>query len=117
MVLSTLRIIENGDISDPMICSDQDFETAISISTTMEKHAAAVFKNMPKNGLKGKSLAFYDRLPQQFDRQTYLKVAKELGLEIKSAERYLGYFKPKLLTHEHNSYTKITNWERRKVRK
>lgn len=107
MVISALRILDDGDITNPMICSDQDYETAISIATTLEQHAIAVFKNMPNNELKGKKLAYYDKLPQQFDRQTYLKVAKELGIEEKSAEKYIILFKSKLLNHEHNKYTKI----------
>lgn len=108
MVISALRIMEEGDFSNTMVCSDQDFETAISIVTTLEKHAVAVFKYMPNNGLKGKSLAFFESLPDQFDRQTYLKVAKETGIEVKAAEKYIALFKPKLLNHEHNWYTKIT---------
>lgn len=108
MVISALRILDDGDISNPMVCSDQDYETAISIATTLEQHAIAVFNNMPNNGLKGKKLAYYDKLPQQFDRQTYLKVAKELSIEEKSAEKYISLFKQKLLNHEHNLYTKIT---------
>lgn len=91
-----------------LVCSDRDFETAISIVTTLEKHAVAVFKYMPNNGLRGKILAFYENLPNQFDRQTYLRVAKEMGIEVKAAEKYIALFKPKLLNHEHNLYTKIT---------
>ncbi len=108
MILSALRILEDGELSSPMVCSDQDFETALIIVTTLEKHAIAVFHRMPKNELKGKMSAFYDKLPLQFNRQGYLKVAGELGINTKMAEYYIAKFIPKLLKHAYNQYTKIS---------
>ena len=90
-----------------MICSDLDFEIAMTIATTLEKHAVAVYQNMPNNELKGNKLAFYNCLPQKFDRQGYLKVAEELGIPLKTAEKYIGQLQPRLLNHLYNEYTKI----------
>jgi hypothetical protein len=90
-----------------LICNDRDYETAIIIAATLEKHAIAVYQNMPNNGLQGKPLSFFEKLPQQFDRQGYLKVAEELGIQPKAAEKYITQFKLRLLHHEHNLYTKI----------
>ena len=106
MVLSALRILESGDLSNPMICDNTDFSTALSIATTLERHAIAVYQNLPNNELKGIKLKFFETLPERFDRQTYLKAAAELGIHPKTAEKYIGQFKPKLLNHEHNLYTK-----------
>jgi hypothetical protein len=107
MIFSALRILETGGLPNPMICSDLDFQTAMTIATTLEKHAIAVFQNLPNNDLKGAKLKFFEKLPPQFDRQGYLKVAEELGIHPKTAEKYIGQFKPKLLSHEHNLYTKL----------
>jgi len=107
MILSALRILEEGELPNPMICSDLDFQTAMTIATTLEKHAIAVFQNLPNNELKGAKLKFFEKLPPQFDRQAYLKVAEELGIHPKTAEKYIGQFKPKLLGHEHNQYRKL----------
>lgn len=107
MILSALRILEEGELPNPMICSDLDFLTAMTIATTLEKHAIAVFQNLPNNELKGAKLKFFEKLPTQFDRQAYLKVAEELGIHPKTAEKYIGQFKFKLLSHEHNQYRKI----------
>ena len=107
MIFSALRILEEGELPNPMICSDCDFETAMTIATTLEKHAIAVFQNLPNNDLKGVKLKFFEKLPKQFDRQGYLKVAEELGIPPRTAEKYVGQFKPKLLNHEHNQYTKV----------
>lgn len=107
MILSALRILETGELPNPMICSDLDFQTAMLIATTLEKHAVAVFQNLPNNDLKGAKLKFFEKLPPQFDRKGYLKVAEELGIHPKTAEKYIGQFKPKLLSHEHNLYSKL----------
>jgi len=110
MILTVLRMFEDGDVTNELTCSDQDFETALTIVTTLEKHAIAIYNNMDNNGLKGVKLAFYEKLPQKFDRQCYLKVAESLGIQPKSAEHYITQFKQKLIGHDgHNEYTKKTN--------
>ncbi|MGD9928750.1 MAG: DUF3987 domain-containing protein [Mangrovibacterium sp.] len=107
MVLRTLRILEDGDYSNPLICNETDFQTAIQIAFTLEKHAIAVFQNLPNNNLKGIKLKFYNELPDNFNRQAYLAVALALGIKDKTAEKYIGQFKEAgLLHHGHNNYTK-----------
>lgn len=109
MILSVLRMFEDGEYLDTLICDDLDYETAMTIVTTLEKHAIAVYHNMDINGLKGIKLSFYEKLPMKFDRQGYLKVAAELGIKEKTAEYYIGQFQPKLIAHDdHNDYMKIT---------
>jgi len=111
MILTALRMLEpqlrRHQLRSPMICSDLDFETAIIIAGTLQKHAIAVFQNMPNNELKGIKLAFYEKLPQTFDRKGYLKVAEELEIPGRTADKYIGQFNPKLLNHVYNLYTKI----------
>lgn len=107
MVLRTLHILEDGDYSNPLICNETDFHTAIQIAFTLEKHAIAVFQNLPNNNLKGVKLKFYNALPDNFNRQGYLAIAKDLDIKEKTAEKYIGQFKEiGLLHHEHNNYTK-----------
>ena len=107
MIFTALRILENGNIPDQLICSDVDFQNAMTIATTLEKHAIAVFQNLPKQILKGIKLQFFEKLPSKFDRQGYLKIAEELNIQPKTAEKYISQFVPKVLQHEHNLYTKI----------
>lgn len=107
MVLRTLRILDDGDYSNPLWCTDTDFQTAIKIAFTLEKHAIAVFQSLPNNNLKGIKLKFYDALPESFNRQGYLSAAKKLNIKEKTAEKYIGQFKERnLLNHSHNSYQK-----------
>ena len=108
MILSVLRMFQDGEQRDTLICTDQDYETAMTIVTTLEKHAIAIYNNMDSNVLKGAKLNFYNKLPQKFDRQGYMKVATDLNINLKTAEYYISQFKPKLLLHTRNEYTKIT---------
>ena len=118
MVLRTLRLLEDGDYSNPLVCSETDFQTAIQIAFTLEKHAIAVFQNLPNNDLKGVKLKFYNALPDNFNRQGYLIIAKKLDIKDKTAEKYIGQFKENgLLEHEHNNYSKPVNTNKIENRK
>jgi hypothetical protein len=107
MVLSALRIPHERELPKQTVCNDTDFSTALTIATTLEKHAIAVYQNLPNNELKGERLKFYEALPEKFNRQTYLKTAVTVGLKEKTAEKFIGQFKPKLLKHQRNWYSKI----------
>jgi hypothetical protein len=107
MILTSLRILENGDLTNSLTCSDVDFNSALKLALTLEKHAIAVYQNLPHNELKGIKQKFYEALPEQFDRQTYLKVAEDMEVKPKTAEKYITQFKKSLLNHEHNNYTKV----------
>jgi hypothetical protein len=116
MVLRTLRILEDGDYSNPLICNETDFHTAIQIAFTLEKHAIAVFQNLPNNDLKGVKLKFFNALPDNFNRQDYLTTAHELEIKEKTAEKYIGQFREiGLLKHEHNNYTKKHTNDEKKI--
>lgn len=110
MLLRSLRILEDGDTTTPLLCNEEDYTTAIIIALTLEKHAIAVYQNLPKQEkLKGIKQDFYNALPDTFDRQGYLKTSTSLNIKDKTAEKYIGLFRTEeLLTHEHNSYTKTT---------
>ena len=80
------------------------------IAFTLEKHAIAVFQNLPNNNLQGIKLSFYNALPDNFNRQDYLAIAKALEIKDKTAEKYIGQMKETgMLVHEHNNYVKSKN--------
>lgn len=96
MTLTTLRIMDTGDIHSPLVCRDSDFNTALSMVKILVQHAANVFQQLatetaiaaPKN-LKQQ---FLDELPQEFCRKDYLTVAKKLGIPDKTAEKHIKRF-------------------------
>lgn len=49
MILSALRIWEDGDTDSPRVCSDEDFQTAMAISEVLQQHMLRVIKELPLN--------------------------------------------------------------------
>ena len=95
MTLSVLRILENGEFPNVMLCNDKDFSTAISMAETLLKHTAKVYQTFPVNaeeqpiGKNQLKQQYFDALPHNFDKQTALSVAQTLNIPHKTAERYL----------------------------
>lgn len=96
MVLTSLRILESGDMTTPLTCQDNDFNSALEIIRTLVKHASKVFTDLPEDAplatKKNQRELFLDKLPQKFNRQGYLEVAKLLEIVDKTAEGYISKF-------------------------
>jgi hypothetical protein len=108
MTLSVLNIIDDGNITNPMVCSEELFKASMELAFILEKHAIEVFKKLPSHNLKGNQQIFYDALPDNFDRQAYLAIAQEKNIGEKAAEKYIKQYKDKgLLDHKYNNYSKI----------
>lgn len=110
MILTTLRY-ESMDIPKTLYCSDEDLNSALSITDTCLEHAISVYSKLKKP--KGDSVAdrkakFFDTLPETFNRSIYLETASQLSIKEKTAENYItGYIKEGLLMRlEHNNYQK-----------
>ena len=119
MILTVLRQMDKApkktrkDVRQ-LVCSDIDFDSALSMVKVLLQHSAAVFQSLPRNPktpiLKGRQLLaaearekFLAALPDTFDRPTYLKVAASLNIAVKTAERYLADFcKSGQLSHPAN---------------
>ena len=96
MVLTSLRILESGDMTTPLTCQDNDFNSALEIIRTLVKHASKVFTDLPEDAplakKKNQRELFLEKLPQNFNRQGYLEVAKSLEIADKTAEGYISKF-------------------------
>ena len=103
MIFTVLRSFENGELSNPMICTDEDFQAAVDLVNVLLKHSSHVFSELPEdiNLSKPKNLKeqFLDALPKEFNRQDYLKFASILGIKEKTAESYITAFVKKNLLH------------------
>jgi len=115
MILSTLRIMELGSVSNPFLCEDEDFDTAVAITRVLIQHTSRVFQDFPQDTAfnpKNQSTLlrqrFFDALPAEFDRSTYLSVAQRVGMPPKTAEKAISRFKKDgLIIHEaQNRYSK-----------
>lgn len=89
MILSALRKFENGEMTDTITCTDEDFNTVLQIVQTYLEHSLLMFNNLPKQNETmqfqsgdGKR-KFFEALPTEFTR----KEATEIGTKFKLAAR------------------------------
>ena len=103
MILSALRILETGDTSTQIICEERDFQAALAMVRVLVKHSAKVFTELPEDvkpsPRKNRKQKFLDALPQEFNRQKYLEVAKQMNIPDKTAEGYITEFGKSGLIH------------------
>lgn len=91
--------MENVPMQQIVFCSDTDFQNALSMVQVLLKHTAKVFESLPTSAcvsaLTEKSEArqtFYDQLPPDFNRESFLILAGQLKIPQRSAERYIQTF-------------------------
>ena len=112
MIMTALRIIDTGEVSSVLVCNDSDFNTVMEIVKVLVLHAAYIFEQLPKDSAAVQPLnhkrQLLDALPAEFDRQTYLAVAKNLNIPDKTAEKQISRFVDAgLLKHpSHGKYCK-----------
>ena len=99
MILTSLRIIDGGQISNLIVCDDSDFQTAITMARVLLQHTAKVFGSLPatETATNGNThtiikQTLLDNLPPEFDRKTYLAVAEKLKIPPKTADKYISRF-------------------------
>ena len=97
MILTSLRLMDGQSVAEVIICNDTDFRTSLIIAEVLIKHAANVFSKLPTADGTASSVGstiarqkFYDQLPSEFNRQTYLTIATSLGIPIKTAEKQIA---------------------------
>ena len=112
MILTALRIMDDGNICSPLVCRDNDFNTALSMVKILVQHAAQVFQQLPSEAVttvpKNQKQQFLDELPKEFCRKDYLSVANKLGIPDKTAEKHIKRFAVNgLIIHfAHDKYKK-----------
>ena len=98
MILSTVRMMDDGDFGTERMCSDDDFQAAMTISKALLQHTARVFRELPRvatqkaagSGQKTvRRQLFLDALPDEFDRQTFIDISSRLGMPLSTAERII----------------------------
>ena len=97
MIITSLRLMDGQSVADVIVCDDTDFRTSLIMAEVLIRHAADVFSKLPTADGTALSVSntiarqkFYDQLPSEFNRQTYLTVATSLGIPIKTAEKQIA---------------------------
>ena len=96
MILTAIRIIDNGDFSSTQVCDDCDFQTAKAMVEILLKHTAKVYQFLPavtvESAQGGKyqiKQQYFAALPPDFDKQTATAIGQRQNIPLKTAERYL----------------------------
>lgn len=97
MIFTVLRGMETGDCYSELVCSDEDFDSAMTITEVLIKHTSKVFCELfehPKGNVPQKNVvqAFLDALPQEFSRKDYINAALAVGLSDRTGENYILRF-------------------------
>ena len=132
MILTVLRQMDAGTFPLPvgneegqrqeavLSCADADFATALAMVKVLLQHSAAVFQTLPRHDFykpRGHRVtcdrrqAFFEALPDAFDRSAYLKAAASLGITEKTAERYIS----ELCKSGHLSHPAIDQYQKSPV--
>lgn len=103
MVITTLRIMEDGDCSTTRECEDNDFQNVLDVVTVLTQHSSKVFNDLPvetpvatRTNRKEK---FLEILPDAFTTADYLTIAEKLTIPHKTAEGYITAFAKAGLIH------------------
>ena len=118
MCISVLRLMEDGNFEENIVCLDIDYQTAKSITSVILQHNIKVFMTLPtitatSQPSKGTERTrqkqdFWNKLPEEFDRKTYSQIAGSLGLNPKSIDRTVRKWcdEGKLENTAHGQYAK-----------
>ncbi|MDD3480065.1 MAG: DUF3987 domain-containing protein [Paludibacteraceae bacterium] len=115
MILSVIRTMESNFGLQSLVCSDNDFQTAMIIAKTLHNHASYIFEHLPQNEQSKQSdtppqMRLLLALPPEFDRPTYLSTAQKIGIPDKTAEKQIEtYLKTQKISRiKHGLYSKAT---------
>ena len=132
MILTVLRQMDAGTFPLPvgneegqrqeavLSCADADFATALAMVKVLLQHSAAVFQTLPRHDFykprghrvtSDRRQAFFEALPDAFDRAAYLIAAASLGITEKTAERYIS----ELCKSGHLSHPAIDQYQKSPV--
>jgi hypothetical protein len=94
MILAVLRIYETPNCPQTVVCTDNDFQTSLTITKTLIHHAALIFQQLPAETPDHTPSVqpqqrLLQALPHEFDRKTYLTAAKTLNIPDKTAEKQI----------------------------
>ncbi|MDR9458480.1 MAG: hypothetical protein RI572_13830 [Salegentibacter sp.] len=93
MILTGLRILEDGDINREKEVEDRDFQSIMEMVKVLVKHSGGVFSHLPEEIKLPKRAnqkeRFLDSLALEFTREEYLEIASRLNLADRTADRYI----------------------------
>ena len=112
MLLTAMRKFENGESTRTAICTDEDFNTALTLIKIFLQHSILMFDNLPKQkDIKSftkndSKLKFIDALPNEFTRKQAVEIGIKQTLSESTVSHWLRTFLEKYLTQPKAGYYK-----------
>lgn len=111
MILSALRGWENKSEAAQLVCTDDDFNSAMSLGSIYLQHSSIMMQIIPESdaqAMVNRKDRYYAELPVSFTRAEGMVTAERLRIAERSAGRYLDYFVKagKLIQPGHGQYQK-----------
>lgn len=110
MLFTALRKFENGEAATKMICTDDDFKTAIQLVEIYLHHSILMFNNLPKqadttNFKTGDSKRqFIEALPNEFTTKEAVEIGKQFYLSYSTVTHLLPKLVGKYFTQPKAGY-------------
>lgn len=118
MVFTALRKYENGENTNEMYCSDDDFNAALTISGIYLDHSLLMFNNLSSHKetttykMPNNKKLLLQNLPIEFQRKEAVELGKVYGLSERSIDDFLNISIPTLLEKiKTGTYRKVINYE------
>lgn len=113
MIFTALRKFENGDASEKVICTDQDFDSALKLADIFLQHSLLMFHNLPKQNENAvfrsgdNKRKFFDALPHDFKRAEAIEFGNKYNLSTRSVDNLLKELTGKYLSQpQYGCYSK-----------
>ena len=95
MIFTSLRKFENGEAATRIVCTDEDFNTALWLAEIYLHHSILMFNNLPKQSeatqfkTGDSKRKFFEALPEEFTRQQAVEIGKQFQLSPRTVDDIL----------------------------
>lgn len=95
MIFTSLRKFENGEAATRIVCTDEDFNTAMRLAEIYLHHSILMFNNLPKQSeatqfkTGDSKRKFFEALPAEFTRQQAVEIGKQFQLSPRTVDDIL----------------------------
>lgn len=102
MILTAINKVQNGDLTEQLECTDEDFSIALNLSEIFLQHSITAFKTIPKTGKFEKNKINYrakliNELPDEFVRKDAIALAEKFKVSIRTIDLLLQEEEGKLI--------------------
>jgi len=95
IIFTVLRKFQNRDYSERIVCTIDDYDTALNLAALYLQHSLLMFNNLPKQNTNtvfrsgDNKLQFYNALPSEFKRAEAIELGKNHNLSPRSVDKLL----------------------------